>query len=178
MLGWNASSQADRLNLERLEVALGVTSADDLVAHWVSYAPAIDVVNHRLPADAVVLLVGEPRSLYLERRVLAEDNEHTPLLVELAEQAGSTADLVRQLRELGVTHLLINTIEMRRLASMRGLDHYLAEAGPEAARRIHELLEQHLDRLGGSSACWVAALGEEAASTPSGAPSIPKGAVR
>jgi hypothetical protein len=168
MLGWNASSLADRLNVERLEVALGVREADDLMAHWVSYAPAIDVVNQRLPAHAVVLLVGEPRSLYLKRRVVAEDNEHTPLLVELAEEAGSAAALVGLLRERGVTHLLINTIEMQRLASMRGLDHYLAEAGPGAAQRINELLEHHLVRIGGSATCWVSALSDEAVAAPGG----------
>lgn len=66
-------------------------------------------MNDNLPRDATVLVAQEFRTLYLERNFLAStpwDHDYWHEFVRLSRDSG---DLLRRLRERGVTHLFINT---------------------------------------------------------------------
>ena len=136
ILAWNATTLASGFNLDRLAVVTGNLAERDFIDRWVSYGPAIPVVNAELPEDATILLVAEPRSLYLDRRVLVEDPYRTPLLVELARGCRSVEELAREVRGLGATHVLVNTSEMGFFAGMRQADDFWSDATPAERERI------------------------------------------
>lgn len=144
VLAWNATVLATGFNLDRLAVVTGHLTERDYIDRWVSYGPAIPVVDAELPADAVILLVAEPRSLYLDRRVLVEDPYRTPLLVELARGCESSAELAQRVRELGATHVLVNTSEMSFFAGMRSSHDFWSDATPAERERIMGFLSEQV----------------------------------
>lgn len=139
LLVWNASAVLDPLQAERLSVVAGAETDTAFIRHWVSYWPAIGAIEELVPPDGKLLLVGESRCYGIPRPVLVEDPYHPPLLVDLAEVSADASDL--GLAGLGVTDLLVNREEMRRMARMRGLEEYFAEASPSARARIVGLLQ-------------------------------------
>jgi hypothetical protein len=101
---------------------------------------AVRAANAELPDDALLLLVGEPRVYGLERAFIVEDAFHVPLLVEIADDSTSPADIALRLRQLGVTHLLFNHAEARRIAAVEGRDRYLECADAEGEIRLGRFL--------------------------------------
>lgn len=93
---------------------------------------AFQWANANLPADAKLLLVGEPRSFYLER-----DNETSspyadqPVAV-YANSAASGEDLYRGLKEAGITHIYLNVAGM----SLSRQNMSLSEHGLAALREF------------------------------------------
>ena len=122
--------------MKRISSTLGRADPNQLMAQYVSYWPAVRTINGRLPPDAKLLLVAESRSLYLDRDVVVEDPFHTPLLVELAEAATDAPALRDELNRRGITHLLYNQHEARRMAISAGRSDYFAEASPVARLRL------------------------------------------
>jgi len=81
--------------------------------------PAIAAINN-LPDDAVVLFLGEARTFYCRRRVLAASVfDRHPL--DRALRSGGAADPARRVRDAlraqGVTHLYVNWPEASRLSN-------------------------------------------------------------
>jgi hypothetical protein len=147
VFGWNATGLASKFQIDRLSVVAGQLSDDDFRARWISYAPAIEPVKSQLPPDAVVMLVAEPRSLYLERAVLVEDPYRVPLLVELAAGSRNPAELADRVRGLGATHVLVNSSEMDFYGSVRGKDGYWSDATPDQLQIIEAFLAGHLNPI-------------------------------
>jgi len=141
ILAWNVSAVLDPRAVERLSVVTGAETQQEYLARWVSYWPAVSEIR-KLPLDARILLVAESRSYGIPRHVVVKDPYHPPLLVQLAQATPDPEGLFHALRDLGVTHLLINDVEMRRIARMRGLPSYWAEASPAARARIAALLHR------------------------------------
>ncbi len=141
VLLWNASTVLDPLAAERLAVVAGAETDGAFRNHWISYWPAVEAIHRLVPANGRILLLGESRSWGIPRSVVVEDPYHPPLLVELAEAAPDPDTLLERLRSLGITHILVNRAEMARIARMRGLPGYFAEASPAARSRIAALLE-------------------------------------
>jgi hypothetical protein len=157
ILAWNSTMIATTQNLDRLGVAAGLTDAEDeYMARWISYYPTIRHLNENLPPGSKVLLVGEPRSFYIDPPVVIEDPFRTPLLVELAAGGASAADIFEHLNALGVTHVLFNTHEMGLSARLRGVDDYWTGASPPQRAVIDEFLTEWTVRTAGDSALWVA----------------------
>jgi len=75
----------------------------------------IDEANRLLPASAVVLFVGEYRGYYLDRDRIVGTKYDTSPLIRWAEESANAAALAARLRREGVTHLLYNQVEARRL---------------------------------------------------------------
>ncbi len=70
-----------------------------------------------LRPDARLLLVGEPRGFLLPRP-FETTSQHDPCaLAALLERNAPATDAIAELRRLGITHLLINFSELRRLGS-------------------------------------------------------------
>lgn len=142
VLGWNLTVLANGFQLGRLGVVTGVATEDDFVDRWVSYGPAIRAVDEDLPPEAVLLLVAEPRSTYIDRAVVVEDPYRVPLLVELAAGADASAELARRVRGLGATHILVNASEMEFYAGMRSHEDYWQDATPAERRVIEQFLAE------------------------------------
>ncbi len=140
VLAWNASAVLDPLACERLSVVAGAETDGEFLAHWVSYWPAVDGVERTVPPGGRVLLLGESRCYGITSDVLVEDPYHPPLLVELAGISPDPRALAGRLRDMGVTHILVNRTEMERIARMRGLPDYFAEASPAARPSIRAFL--------------------------------------
>ena len=125
---------------------------------WISYYPAIRHINDDLPQNSKVLFVGEPRSFYVDPPVVIEDPFRTPLLIELAASGLSAQGIAVHLKDLGVTHVMVNTHEMPLGARLRGVDDYWAGTSPPQRVVIDEFLNRWLTKTAGDSTLWVARL--------------------
>ncbi len=143
---WSMLQGVDREMLIRAGAALGRDRPDAALSKWASYWPAVAIVNE-LPASSRVLLLAESRTLYFERDVLFEDPFRLPLVCELAQKAGSAKDVAVELQRLGVTHVLINRAEARRIASLNGREDYCGGIPADARARLDEFLSVQLTRV-------------------------------
>jgi hypothetical protein len=141
---WSALGGTTPLELDRLACTLGRGSADEVMARYASYWPAVRVVNERLPAGARVLLVGESRAMYLDRAVVLDDPFVTPLLATLAETQPSAEAVAAELGRRGVTHLLLNRREAARIAELNGRTEYLAPLSPGGRERVATFFDRCL----------------------------------
>lgn len=140
---WSMLQGVDREMLVRTGAALGRDRPDAALSKWASYWPAVGVVNE-LPASSRILLVAESRTLYFERDVVFEDPFRLPLVCELARDASSAKDMAVELQRRGVTHVLINRTEARRIASLNGRDDYFGGIPADARARLDEFLSVQL----------------------------------
>lgn len=152
----NSSMIATRQNFERLGVASGLIGAEEYMRTWISYFPVIDHLNQELPPGSRVLFVAEARSFYVDPPVVIEDPLHTPMLVEVASQTGSARGIAAHLDGLGITHVMVNTAEMRLSAGLRGVDDYWAGASAADREAIAEFLDRWVVRTSGNPNVWVA----------------------
>jgi hypothetical protein len=140
MLAWSALGGTTPIELARLGCTLGRGNVDEIMARYASYWPVVRVIERELPAAAKLLLVGESRTMYLERDVLVDDPFVVPLLVTLAESAPTATAMAATLRREGVTHVLLNRHEATRIAALNRRADYLAPLTPPAKARLEEFL--------------------------------------
>jgi hypothetical protein len=72
------------------------------------YFDAAEFINRALPAEAGVLVLGDYRSFYLQRRFWAASAYDTPPMFALANASADGEDLYARLRARGITHILFN----------------------------------------------------------------------
>ena len=125
----------------QIGVSLGVVDEAEFLGTYVSHYPAIRFINSELPDDALIYFLAEARSFEIERRLLLEDPISKPLLVEIAESSHSTEQMVEQFTTLGVTHILINQLEAKRMARYSNRSDYLVTDDPAARQRIFDFLD-------------------------------------
>ncbi len=147
VLAWSALGGTTSIELARLACTLGRGNGDDIMTRYASYWPAVRVVDRELPADAKVLLVGESRTMYLERDVVVDDPFVTPLLVTLAESAPSAVAIAAELRRQGITHVLVNRQEAARQAALNQRADYFAPLSPAGRARLEEFFSHCLHRI-------------------------------
>lgn len=143
---WNLEASFAH-SLNRFACLFGVASEEEVLREQVSYWPAIEFVNRRLPADARLLLVAESRTLFLDRELEVEDPFRTPLVVQLADRTGDASGIVAHLRSLGVTHVLFNRGETVRIAEMLHRARYFEPATPQGAEALRRFFEVSLEPL-------------------------------
>jgi hypothetical protein len=146
-LTWNVVGGTTNLELRRVAATLGRDSTDAIFRLYVSYWPAVRYVNESLPESGRLLLVGEPRSMYLDYDVVVEDPFRAPLLVELARRCSSGTEIAAKLSELGVTAVLYNQHEAHRIAGMMGRSEYLAPLTPAQRLRLQVFWTTCLKRV-------------------------------
>jgi len=132
---WNVTSVLGD-GLDRLKCLAGRARLEELMRAKVTYWPAIAFVNEKLPADAKLLLVAESRTLFLERDVVVDDPFRTPMLVLIADAEPSEEAMLRRLRADGVTHLLYNVAEARRIAEMTHRGSYFMPATSQGSANL------------------------------------------
>jgi hypothetical protein len=167
VFAWNASVLFSNLNVDRLATVTGLLNEKDYRIRWIDVAPATDFISQKLPEDARVLLVAEARSFGLKRQMIVEDPYRIPLVVEIAEASSSTDDIVRSLRDLGITHILVNEREMARMAGMRGVEDYWVPASDQSRRLIQSFFETRVTHVFDLGELWVG----ELTVSPRGSPS-------
>lgn len=144
-LAWSILSTASVQAFARIGCTLGVYDLEEWMRSSVDYWTAARFIDDTLPEDATLLLVAEPRSLYIERDVLVEDPFRTPLLVELAASETSAAGIAARLASQGVTHVLFNAKEGRRIAAMNQRDEYFGGLSEGGRGRLDRFLDRHLE---------------------------------
>jgi hypothetical protein len=131
----------------QLAAFLGFQTDEQYLQDNCTQLPAFRAANTGLPTDARVLLLGEPRAYGLDRDLVVEDQFRTPLLVELAESAGSAVEIRQQLEGMGITHVLWNGAEAERIADAEGRTEYLACSSPDARARLERFLADEIQSV-------------------------------
>jgi hypothetical protein len=75
---------------------------------------------YRLPPDSRVLLIGEARAFYYPPGTLYATPFDAQVLLDVLAGEASPAEQLRRMRQAGVTHILVNWREIRRLALTYG----------------------------------------------------------
>jgi len=77
---------------------------------------AVDWMNLNLPSDAKVLYLGETRALYLKRKFRISGAGEWWWFQEKLKEARSGEEFYKMIKEDGITHILFNAPEARRLS--------------------------------------------------------------
>ncbi len=119
--------------------ALGRESRDQYLARRLDHVEAARFVRDHTPPDARVLFIGETRPYYFSRDAIAPHpiNEH-PLAQWVAESPSPEA-LRDRLRTEGITHVVLNIREFRRLRDKYGLLAFTGERAQEYDDRLKRL---------------------------------------
>lgn len=136
-VAWNLTTVLKPVAFERLGCSLGVNPVEPLLARWVSSSLAFDAVR-ALPQDARLLLVAESRALGFERPVVLENPYPfgDTRLEALARSCADPESMAAELAGEGITHVLTNRWEARRMASMIRRDRYFGAADPDVVARL------------------------------------------
>jgi len=135
LIAWSLATTPTRLGLDRLEVALGLESESSVLQRWVSSWPALEAVDE-LGEGARVLLVAEARAYGFTRPVHLQDPYGEPMLVALAGRTSSAEDIASELSGSGITHMLANRWEMRRVAELHRRQRYFEVDDPLVRDRL------------------------------------------
>jgi len=120
---------------------LGLETRDEFLSRRLSYYPAARWVNENLPKNATILLVGEQRSYYFQRKVLATTVFADNIFSNWPNEAKDSETLRNRLKgELGVTHLLLIPKEAERLQK----DYRIFDWTPLGEKNWKELLTRSI----------------------------------
>jgi len=124
-------------------VVIGAENVEYYLSRMVSYYPAAAYCNVELPGDAKVLSIGETRTLYFEREIVADTGFNPTVIVRVAQRAHTPEEIARDLRRKGFTHLLVNWSEALWLNQEFGY----WKMTNAAHRRLSRFFRQHLKFL-------------------------------
>jgi hypothetical protein len=128
---WNL---AYAFNLHRQERALGGPPSLIFEGKIPGYE-YFGVVNHELPENAKLLVVGDAKAFFFKRDVDYCVVFNRNPFVEIVREAGDDAAIVAWLRAQGYTHVLVNWSEVRRLSTSYG---FPQEITPGLFRRLEQ----------------------------------------
>ena len=119
----------------------------------------MEYINERLPADAKVLFLGEPRAYYCERDFIAATVfDNNPFWVA-ARGAHSAEELLARAQKLGITHLFLNVNALYSNASRPTVmpkDIVMGKAfGDFWARYLEVVFEDRKKSVGGATTGWL-----------------------
>jgi len=96
--------------VEPLSYLAGNVSRDQYITRYRPEYPAMQYINSRLPADAVVLFVFiGGRGYYCDRKYVLDMAYNRSLMQEVVGHAGRPVDIFLGLRDKGITHLLMHS---------------------------------------------------------------------
>lgn len=100
-----------------LKVAVGIENRDEFLMSSPLYQyPAFHYINSELPEDAKVLFVGENQTYYCDREVVSNSPFDTNVIAEIVNKSSSERHIRDKLKSLGITHVLYNASETKRVA--------------------------------------------------------------
>lgn len=124
------------------DVALAQEAREAYLARVVDHAESAQYVRDKLPSDARMLFIGETRPYYFDRSVLAPYPFHEHPLAQWVREAASSEELRNRIRAEGITHVVLNTGEFKRV---HDLYEVLNFSGPD--ERTLDLRLKELPRL-------------------------------
>jgi len=97
---------------QNLGVAIGRSNKAQFLEQTcsVDIQPMVEYSNANLPKDAKILMLFENRGYYLERDYVADGTFEVSRIAQMIATAESPEVFYAQLKQKGITHLLINTI--------------------------------------------------------------------
>ena len=117
-LGFAETIAATDTSKRSFMAAVGLeTECHYLARILTTYDEATREVNRLVPPAERVLLVGDPRGYRFRPLVFNRDIEDTPVMLELAREAGTADDMRRRLRQMGVRYVLLNYVTSEYLSS-------------------------------------------------------------
>jgi 4-amino-4-deoxy-L-arabinose transferase-like glycosyltransferase len=100
-----------------LKVATGIKNRDEFLIDSPFYQyPAFHYINNELPEDAKVLFVGENQTYYCNREIVSNSPLDTNIIVKMVNESRSSKEICDKLHTLGITHILFNASEAKRVA--------------------------------------------------------------
>ena len=121
------------------EVALGRERADDYLARRIDHFAAARFVRETLPSRARLLFIGETRPYYFGREAVAPSAYDSHPLHRWVLEASSPVALAGRLGDEGITHVVLNVREFKRLHDSYGLLAFSGEGAEADDRRLKEL---------------------------------------
>ncbi|MFC2062148.1 hypothetical protein ACFLUV_06515 [Elusimicrobiota bacterium] len=104
------------LNIQdKVSLVLGYMDKDVYLVKNISGYEAMDYINKHTSRDAKVLLVGEKRTLYLNKEVVYQGQWSKIPFIESVNRAGSIEALLEDLKSQEITHILVDKEEVEKL---------------------------------------------------------------
>ena len=122
-----------------VNVVLGREKGDAYLARVLDHFPAARFVRETLPPTVRLLFIGETRPYYFSRDAVAPYPIDAHPLSRWVHEATSAEALIRRLTAEGITHVVLNVHEFRRVHEKYGALAFSGEAAPEDERRLREL---------------------------------------
>src|ERR1019366_3778336 len=76
------------------------------------YMKVVEDLNHKLPENAKVLILGQQNGYYLERVSIFDFDYNYPVLKRLTEKSSTPGGLYSEFQKNGITHILYNANSM------------------------------------------------------------------
>lgn len=102
---------------ELFQVATGIKNRDEFLIDSDLYQySAFHYINNEVPEDARILFIGENQTYYCNREVVSNSPLDTNIVVEIVNESSSEEDILAKLDSSGITHILLNMSEAKRVA--------------------------------------------------------------
>jgi hypothetical protein len=122
-----------------VNVALGREQGDAYLARVLDHWPAARFVRETLPPDVRLLFIGETRPYYFSRNAVAPHPIDAHPLARWVHEEVSAESLIRRLTAEGITHVVLNVHEFRRVHEKYGVLAFSGETAPADERRLKGL---------------------------------------
>jgi len=122
---------------QSLSFVLTKVSRQHYLKSFLTSYPLIDEMNRRLSSEDKVLFIGETRGFYLEKKCIVPSANDGQWIAEIFQGAKNVEEISQRMRNLGITHLLVNMEELDRLKPLFG---YLDWQTEEERRRFYSYL--------------------------------------
>lgn len=132
--------------------ALGLESPGNYLERHVSYAATADWAASHLDPQAGILVLGESRTAYLPGRPLAATVFETHPFAGWLQRSTTPAGLNRMLKSKGLSYVLVNQEEWRRVELAPG-PHYRYYSDPDKARLFKDWAREGLQLLFEKNGC-------------------------
>jgi hypothetical protein len=133
------------------------------------YAGMAEWISQNLPADAKLLIVGDSRGLYYDRPFITNSVFDTQTLAGLAQTEKDADGIFLRLKEMGVTHLVINAQEGVRV----GADYHHYDLTPEEWSRLDQFFQTKLKVVYDRNFQYVDELNDAVQSASADRPPLP-----
>jgi len=111
-----------------------------LLEHGVDYYPVIQYANSNIPANSKILFIAEIRGYYCEKDYLLATNapfdNNEKILRKLIIKSQNVEEVIQELKRMGITHILVNLVEMQRLGKEKLLRDSYFDFQTEKDRKI------------------------------------------
>ena len=95
--------------------ALGRESREEFLSRTFYAYDAFRFCNERLPQSAKILFIGENQGYYCDRDFLANSPLDDNIIVGIVNSSNSGTEIGEKLKEMGITHVLYNASEAKRV---------------------------------------------------------------